>query len=210
VLDTVPELRGVVVTADALNCQPTPAEYLHGRGAHYLFTVKSNQPTLRQALAGLPWAQEPGLRDRQIGHGRTESRPINILDLDASPEGPAVPARRPGDQRHPPASLCRSGQAVDADGVRDHLPGPPRPRPAAAGRLDPLALDDRELPALGRDVTEGEDHSRVRTGNGPQVMAALSNTAINIIRLRGDANIAAAHRAFSYSPTDVLNALTAA
>jgi hypothetical protein len=41
-------------------------------------------------------------------------------------------------------------------------------------------------------------------------MAALSNTAINIIRLRGDANIAAAHRAFSYSPTDVLNALTAA
>jgi hypothetical protein len=34
--------------------------------------------------------------------------------------------------------------------------------------------------------------------------------AINIIRLRGDANIAAAHRAFSYSPTDVLNALTAA
>jgi hypothetical protein len=41
-------------------------------------------------------------------------------------------------------------------------------------------------------------------------MAALRNTAINIIRLRGDANIAAAHRAFSYSPTDVLNALTAA
>jgi hypothetical protein len=50
----------------------------------------------------------------------------------------------------------------------------------------------------------------VRTGSGPQVMAALCNTAINIIRLRGGANIAAAHRAFSYSPADVLNALTAA
>jgi hypothetical protein len=60
VLDTVPDLRGVVVTADALHCQPTPAEYLHGRGAHYLFTVQGNQPTLRQALARLPWARCPG------------------------------------------------------------------------------------------------------------------------------------------------------
>jgi predicted transposase YbfD/YdcC len=61
-----------------------------------------------------------------------------------------------------------------------------------------------------RDVTQGEDHSSIRTGNGPQVMAALRNTAINIIRLRGEANIAAAHRHFSYQPTDVLDALTAA
>jgi hypothetical protein len=61
-----------------------------------------------------------------------------------------------------------------------------------------------------RDVTEGEDHSSVRTGHGPQVMAALRNTAINIIRLRGDTNIAEAHRAFSYRPTDVLDALSAA
>jgi hypothetical protein len=41
-------------------------------------------------------------------------------------------------------------------------------------------------------------------------MAALRNTAINIIRLRGGTNIAAAHRGFSYQPTDVLDALTAA
>ena len=61
-----------------------------------------------------------------------------------------------------------------------------------------------------RDVTEGADHSRVRTGHGPQVMAALRNTAINIIRLRGGTNIAAAHRGFSCRSADVLDALTAA
>ena len=61
-----------------------------------------------------------------------------------------------------------------------------------------------------RDVTEGEDHSSVRTGNGPQVTTALRNTAINIIRLRGNTNIAAAHRGFSYQPADVLDALIAA
>jgi len=61
-----------------------------------------------------------------------------------------------------------------------------------------------------RDVTVGEDHSSVRIGHGPQVMAALRNTAINIIRLRGETNIAAAHRGFSYRPADVLGALSAA
>ena len=40
-------------------------------------------------------------------------------------------------------------------------------------------------------------------------MAALRNTAINIIRLRGGTNIAA-HRAFSYRAADVLAALAAA
>jgi hypothetical protein len=57
VLDAPPDLRDVVITADALHCQRPHADYLHGRGAHYLFTVKANQPTLRTALARLPWAR---------------------------------------------------------------------------------------------------------------------------------------------------------
>src|SRR3954451_6249979 len=48
-----------------------------------------------------------------------------------------------------------------------------------------------------RDVTFGEDHSAVRTGAGPQVMAALRNTAINVSRLAGHTNIAAAQRLYS-------------
>lgn len=41
-------------------------------------------------------------------------------------------------------------------------------------------------------------------------MAALRNTAINVIRLRDRTSIAAAHREFSYRPANVLGALTAA
>jgi DDE_Tnp_1-associated/Transposase DDE domain len=48
-LDTLPELHGVLVTADALHCQRAHADYLHGRGAHYLFTVKGNQCATRRA-----------------------------------------------------------------------------------------------------------------------------------------------------------------
>jgi hypothetical protein len=61
-----------------------------------------------------------------------------------------------------------------------------------------------------RDVTQREDASRIRTGNGPQVMAALRNTATNIARLAGHDNIAAAQRAAAWHPTAITDALDAA
>ena len=45
-----------------------------------------------------------------------------------------------------------------------------------------------------RDVTFGEDASRIRKGSGPQVMAALRNVAIGFLRSTGATNIAAALR----------------
>ena len=41
-----------------------------------------------------------------------------------------------------------------------------------------------------RDVTFGEDASRIRKGSGPQVMAALRNAAIGFLRTTGATNIA--------------------
>ncbi len=41
-----------------------------------------------------------------------------------------------------------------------------------------------------RDVTFGEDASRVRKGSGPQVMAAIRNAAIGFLRFTGATNIA--------------------
>ena len=52
-LDPVP-LAGRVVTADALHTQVETARYLvEKKHAHYLFTVKDNQPTLKADIAGL-------------------------------------------------------------------------------------------------------------------------------------------------------------
>lgn len=45
-----------------------------------------------------------------------------------------------------------------------------------------------------RDVSFDEDRSQVRTGNGPQVMAALRNLVITALRLARVTNIAAALR----------------
>jgi hypothetical protein len=45
-----------------------------------------------------------------------------------------------------------------------------------------------------RDVTFGEDASRIRKVSGPQVMAALRNATIGFLRLTGATNIAEAIR----------------
>ena len=41
-----------------------------------------------------------------------------------------------------------------------------------------------------RDVTLGEDASRIRKGGGPEIMAALRNAAIGFLRATGATNIA--------------------
>lgn len=52
-LDPLP-LQGAVITADALHTQQETARYLvESKKADYLFTVKDNQPTLRQDITAL-------------------------------------------------------------------------------------------------------------------------------------------------------------
>ncbi len=135
-LDTVGDLRGVLVTADALHTQREHADYLHGRGGHYLFTVKGNQPRLYAALAGLPWAAVDRQLRRSSGHGRAETRSIAVLAADGAPgiDGlfpPAAQVMRVIGSRTATATGKRSREVVYAI----HLPEPPLRRPRAAGRL---------------------------------------------------------------------------
>jgi hypothetical protein len=77
------DLAGVVVTADALQTHPEAAEFLVTRKrAHYLFTVKANQPTLLARCAGLPWHGVPVAdRTRDRGHGRLEVRTLKAVTV---------------------------------------------------------------------------------------------------------------------------------
>jgi predicted transposase YbfD/YdcC len=51
-----------------------------------------------------------------------------------------------------------------------------------------------------RDETLGEDRSQIRSGAAPQVMAALRNLTLTLLRRRGHANIAAALRTYAGRP----------
>ena len=78
------DLTDVLVTADAMHTQHRHATYLTSRGAHYLLTVKRNQPTLHRQLRDLPWARVP-VADRtpHKGHGRIESRTVKLVAVSA-------------------------------------------------------------------------------------------------------------------------------
>jgi hypothetical protein len=58
-----------------------------------------------------------------------------------------------------------------------------------------------------RDVTLGEDASRIRSGSAPQAMAALRNTVLSVLRLAGATNCAAGLRAFGWQPERAAAAL---
>lgn len=58
-----------------------------------------------------------------------------------------------------------------------------------------------------RDVTMGEDASRIKAGSAPQVLAAMRNAAIGWLRTRGADNIAAALRRNAARVPDLLRAL---
>ena len=55
-----------------------------------------------------------------------------------------------------------------------------------------------------RDVTFDEDRSQVRTGSIPQVLAALRNLVIGLMRVAGATNIAAATRYYAARPAEAL------
>jgi predicted transposase YbfD/YdcC len=211
-LDTLPQLRGFLITADALHTQRGHADYLTGRGAHYLFTVKTNQPTLHRSLAALPWRAAP--KDTDPGparrHGRVESRTATVVDLEGTEAGKLFPAAARAmkivRRRTEIATGAASTETVYAITSLGH-------RYADTVLLATWLRGQWQIENTlhwVRDVTFGEDHSAVRTGAGPQVMAALRNTAINVSRLAGHTNVAAAQRHYSWTPGAAIEAITAA
>jgi Transposase DDE domain len=55
-----------------------------------------------------------------------------------------------------------------------------------------------------RDVTFDEDRSQVRCGSTPEVIAAIRNAAIGLLRISGETNIAAACRRLAARPRSAL------
>jgi predicted transposase YbfD/YdcC len=55
-----------------------------------------------------------------------------------------------------------------------------------------------------RDVTLGEDASPVRCGQAPAVFAAVRNTALGLMRLAKQPNVAAAQRRYAMYPAEAL------
>ncbi len=204
-LDTI-ELDRTIVTADALHCQRSHAHYLvTRRRAHYLLTVKGNQPALHTQLAGLPWADvPPGHFAAGKAHGRIEQRTLKVVTVTAGINFPHAAqalqitrrSRRPG---------TRKWRTETVYAVTDLTAAQAQPQQLADWIRGHWHIEN-QLHWV-RDVTYDEDRSQIRTNHGPQVMASLRNLAISTLRLADHTNIAHAVRHYANRPERAITLL---
>ena len=191
------DIQDAVITADAMHAQHSHARYLAGRDAHYLLTVKRNQPGLHAPLAALPWREVPVACDtRERGHGRRERRTLKVtavargLLFPHAVQAIQIVRRRRLKGKKWSAETCYAVTSLTAT-------------QASYAQLAAIirghwAIEDRLH--WVRDMDFDEDRSQVRTASGPRVMAALRNLAITILRLAGHSSIAAALRYHARRP----------
>jgi len=204
-------LKGVVITGDAMFTQREIAKRIISKGGDYLISVKANQPSLlediKQAFTDQWWMADTLRQARTLDSyaDRIEERSLK-------------------------ASTAMCGYS-DWPGLRQVLRMERRiTNKRTKGERHEVAyavtsLDERQVGAeqllrlwrehwhienklhYVRDVTFKEDKSQVRTGKIPQVMAALRNAAISLMRVSGATNIAAACRRYAAQPGLALSAI---
>lgn len=178
------ELKGCLVSIDAMGCQPAIAQAIVNRGADYLLAVKENRPTLYADLQDLFPPAAPAAdyaTTLNKGHGRVERRkcwvvtdPASLSYLQERQSWPELKAAvKVVSQRDTPAggsvatryylSSCSAGAARHLAAVRSHW-----------------SIENSLHWSL--DVTFREDQCRVRKGHGAQNLATLRQIAHNLLK----------------------------
>lgn len=200
-------LTGRILTMDALLTQRQVAQTIVDNGGDYVMIVKNNQPQLRADIelvfALPPWGDhQPSTRTVEVGHGRIESRNLTTSEAlvgysdwpglaQVFEVGRHVIEKKTGEER---VELVYGVTSLSAERAT-----PERLLELVRGHW---AIENRSH--WVRDVTYDEDRSQVRSGSIPQVLAALRNTAIGLLRSAGYSNIAKAGRELAAQPAKAL------
>lgn len=180
------ELTGAVVTLDAMHCQKATTAAIKAKGADYVLTVKDNQPNLHAMIGDLflEYAEHdykvPGMRiykKSERSHGRNERR-----------EHYVVPA---------PPALQESLQWIGVKTIgmiyrRREVGG--KTQEETTYFISSLPPEVKRLARLVRghwgienslhwtlDVTFGEDQSRIRKGQGPEIASIFRRLALMLL-----------------------------
>jgi predicted transposase YbfD/YdcC len=200
-------LKGRIFTMDALLTQRAIAQTIVEEGGDYVMLAKGNQPNLEADVALV--FSEPPEDDHQLQaesvdrtHGRIERRRLIVSAALADySDWPGLKQVFRIDRE----TLLRSTGEIRRQTVY------------GVTSLDRTRADAQRLLMLTRhhwlienrshwvrDVTFDEDRSQVRKGSTPEVMAAFRNTAIGLLRVAGESNIAAASRRLAAFPRSAL------
>lgn len=201
------DIADKTLTADALLTQRKLAHYARARNAHYVFTVKANQPGLLEDIRllfenrGTPDYQEEAV----ISHGRFEQRVIWTSDkLNGYLNFPDV------------------GQVFAIERQRiDKKTGKGRDQPELVyGITSHSHASAAAILAYNRchwtiengchyvlDWNWDEDRCTVRTGHGPENLSALRRFAIGLIHSKSRDSVASTLQRLARTPRMVLDYL---
>jgi predicted transposase YbfD/YdcC len=209
------DLRGKIITGDALLAQRELSLQIVAAGGEYIWIIKDNQPETRQDIERLfaPETCTPGFSaaahddfhtDATIekGHGRIERRTITVSSaLKGYLNWPAV---------EQVFQLEREFTRVKDSKVMHEvvygLTSLTAPE-ASPKRLLELIRKHWEIENrlhYRRDDTLREDRCTLRTGHAAQAMAAINNLVLGLLGRQGVTNVPDARRHFARYPEEAL------
>lgn len=181
------ELKGCLVTIDAMGCQTEIAEKIVAAGADYVLAVKGNQPTLSEGIEDFfighledDFARTKVSRyeSHERGHGRVESRSYFVCPV---PAGLPDRERWKGIAAIALAINDTERGAKHSDEVRYYILSKKlSARKFAEAVRGHWSIENRLHWQL--DVTFGEDQSRIRKGHADANFSILRRTALSLLK----------------------------
>jgi predicted transposase YbfD/YdcC len=186
------DLKGALVSIDAMGCNPTIAQSILDAGADYLLAVKDNQPTLHADIDSYfetaPSNEVAKVETMDKEHGRFEVRNHTVSH---KVDWYATERSYPGAPRFPQLttiamveSRIERGDKIETE-RRSYISSRALSAAAfAAAARGHWAIENKLHWVL--DVTFGEDLSRLRVGHGAKNMAVVRHFALNLVRQVAD------------------------
>jgi predicted transposase YbfD/YdcC len=180
------ELKGSIVTIDAMGTQREIAQAIVNKGANYVLALKGNQGTLAEEVKllcskPLPARFSEQCRDEVIeaGHGRIEARRYRQIVLKSG----ALPAAEgwAGLRSVIEVTATRDDGAKKSTETRYFISSCGLDIEAAAKTVRRHWSIENNLHWV-LDVTFREDDSRIRRGNGAEVMSVLRRLTLNLLK----------------------------
>jgi predicted transposase YbfD/YdcC len=206
------DLRGKIVTGDAIMAQRELSKQIVRAGGEYIWPIKENQPDTHEDIRVLfePEARAKGFAPAKRsfgtktttgkGHGRLEKRTIKVssalrgyLDWPHAEQVFRIERR-----------VLRLVDGKESDEVAYGITSL-TPQEAAPAEL--LALVRKHWAIENslhycRDDTLREDRCTLRTGSAPRAIAAINNLLLGLLRHKGVTNVPDARRLFAARPEE--------
>lgn len=179
-------LKGAIVTADAMHCQKKTAQKIIDKGADYVLQVKQNQESLHDAITEeIDRYAEGNFQHRNVRQHTTKEKNRGRIETRTTLVAPApaeLKTRWPGLQTI--GAIYRRRELADGTESEEMTllisSLPPQVRELSKHVRNHWSVENALHHTL--DVTFTEDASRIRKGNGPEIIAALRRLSLSILK----------------------------